>query len=251
MPDPRTHLVGPAAEAEIRRLTRRSLLVGGVATAVGAGALAALRYGPDEAGIPWFLRRVLEGNERLARATFSNRLAPEFPRARAAIPRVNGRYGMAETTDSASWTITLVRPDRHDAVLTLPALYGLPRSEMITELKCVEGWSEVVAWGGVRFSDFAAKFGPAPGQFDYVALATPDGGYYVGLDAASALHPQTLLCDTLNGEPLPAEHGGPLRLVIPVKYGVKNIKQIGRIEFTRKRPADYWAERGYDWYLGL
>jgi DMSO/TMAO reductase YedYZ molybdopterin-dependent catalytic subunit len=46
------------------------------------------------------------------------------------------------------------------------------------------------------------------------------------------------------------DHGAPLRLVIPIKYGIKNLKQIGTIQFTDRRPADYWAERGYDWYSG-
>src|SRR5438445_25196 len=79
---------------------------------------------------------------------------------------------------------------------------------------------------------------------------TPDGGYYVGLDMESALHPQTLLCYEMNGQPLTLAHGAPLRLVIPVKYGIKNIKRIGTIRFTNQRPADYWAEQGYDWYSG-
>ena len=77
------------------------------------------------------------------------------------------------------------------------------------------------------------------------------GGYYVGLDLPSALHPQTLLAFELNGVPLTPEHGAPLRLVIPVKYGIKNIKQLGSIRFTADRPRDFWAERGYDWYAGL
>jgi DMSO/TMAO reductase YedYZ molybdopterin-dependent catalytic subunit len=67
---------------------------------------------------------------------------------------------------------------------------------------------------------------------------------------ASALHPQTLLCYEMGGQPLTPDHGAPLRLVIPVKYGIKNLKQIGTIRFTDHRPADYWAERGYDWYAG-
>ena len=75
-------------------------------------------------------------------------------------------------------------------------------------------------------------------------------GYYVGLDIESALHPQTLLCYAMDDRPLSLGHGAPLRLVIPVKYGIKNIKRIGTIRFTDERPADYWAERGYDWYAG-
>jgi DMSO/TMAO reductase YedYZ molybdopterin-dependent catalytic subunit len=67
----------------------------------------------------------------------------------------------------------------------------------------------------------------------------------------SALHPQTLLAYQMNGEDLADEHGAPLRLVIPVKYGIKNIKRIGKIEYRETQPADYWQQRGYDFYAGL
>jgi len=148
--------------------------------------------------------------------------------------------------------------------LSLAYLKQLPRTEMITELKCIEGWSQVVQWAGVTLSDFMVKHPPTPkGNLppdvlqrpndlpEYVGLATPDGEYYVGLDRASALHPQTLLAYEMNGQPLTEEHGAPLRLVIPVKYGIKNIKSIGVIRYTDERPADYLAEQGYDWYAGL
>ena len=82
-------------------------------------------------------------------------------------------------------------------------------------------------------------------------MATPDGGYYVGLDMESMLHPQTLLCYERNGAPLSQEHGAPLRLVIPVKYGIKNLKRIGKIAFSDARPRDYWAENGYDYDSGF
>src|SRR6267143_1311005 len=71
-------------------------------------------------------------------------------------------------------------------------------------------------------------------------------GYFVGLDMQSAAHPQTLLAYELNGQPLTWQHGAPLRLAIPVKYRIKNIKRLGVIRYTNVRPADYWAERGYD-----
>jgi DMSO/TMAO reductase YedYZ molybdopterin-dependent catalytic subunit len=55
----------------------------------------------------------------------------------------------------------------------------------------------------------------------------------------------------MNGQPLANEHGAPLRLVIPVKYGIKNIKRIGTIMFSDQPPNDYWAQEGYDYYAGL
>jgi len=87
--------------------------------------------------------------------------------------------------------------------------------------------------------------------YRYVYLATPDEAYYVGPDLASALHPQTLLCDTMNWQPLTREHGAPLRLYLAVKYGYKSLKRIELIRFQDERPPDYWAAGGYDWYAGL
>jgi len=64
------------------------------------------------------------------------------------------------------------------------------------------------------------------------------------------MHPQTILAYEMNGKPLTPEHGAPLRLVSPLKYGIKQLKRIGAIELTNERPRDYWAEQGYDWYSG-
>jgi DMSO/TMAO reductase YedYZ molybdopterin-dependent catalytic subunit len=115
----------------------------------------------------------------------------------------------------------------------------------------VEGWSVVTSFAGARLSDFTARFAPAGASAQYVGMQTPDKNYYVSLDMPSALHPQTLLAWEMNGQTLTQDHGAPLRLVMPVKYGIKNIKRIGRIEYTNTRPPDYWEEQGYDWYAGL
>jgi DMSO/TMAO reductase YedYZ molybdopterin-dependent catalytic subunit len=135
-------------------------------------------------------------------------------------------------------------------LLTLADIQALPKTEMIVEFKCVEGWSTVVHWGGARFSDFLAAFSPTP-VLPYASFVTPDGGYYTGWDVESLLHPQTLLCYEMNGQPLTVEHGAPVRLVSTLKYGIKQIKRIGRITFMADRPADFWGDRGYDWYSGL
>jgi DMSO/TMAO reductase YedYZ molybdopterin-dependent catalytic subunit len=103
----------------------------------------------------------------------------------------------------------------------------------------------------VRFADFIKHFGlNKEAQMQYVGMCTPDQEYYVGIDRESALHPQTILAYEMNGKRLNAEHGAPLRLIIPVKYGVKSLKRIGSIYFDNEKPSDYWAERGYDYYIG-
>ena len=166
--------------------------------------------------------------------------------------RENGDIGIEEEVEADSWKLLVDGGNDENLAtegLTLDAIKSLPRVEMVTELKCIEGWSQILQWAGARFSDFAEKYGPGS-RTEYVSMETPDHGYYVGLDMDSALHPQTLLAYEMNDAPLTSAHGAPLRLVIPVKYGIKNIKRIGTIRFTDRRPTDYWAERGYDWYAG-
>ncbi len=139
-------------------------------------------------------------------------------------------------------------------LLTMEAIRALPRVEMVTQLKCIEGWSEIVHWGGARLSDFIHAYPPARGAHGrlprYVGMETPDRQYYVGLYMQDAMHPQTLLCYEMNGQSLTREHGAPLRLATPLKYGIKQLKQIGSISFSDTRPRDYWAENDYDYYEG-
>ena len=82
-------------------------------------------------------------------------------------------------------------------------------------------------------------------------METPDGEYFCGFDIAACMHPQSLLVYEMAGRPLTPGHGAPLRLAMPIKYGYKQIKQIGLIRYTDTRPNDYWANLGYDWYAGL
>jgi len=133
-------------------------------------------------------------------------------------------------------------------LLTLDDLKKLPRVETITQLKCIEGWSEIAYWGGARMADFLAAYPPMRSR--YVGFQTPDNSFYTSLDMATAQHPQTLLAYEMNGQPLEPLHGAPLRLATPLKYGYKQLKQIAKLEFTDQMPRDYWVENGYDWYAG-
>jgi DMSO/TMAO reductase YedYZ molybdopterin-dependent catalytic subunit len=104
----------------------------------------------------------------------------------------------------------------------------------------------------VKFSDFVKHYQLEPeAKSQYAGFETPDKKYYVGIDMPSAMHPQTLLAYQMNDVLLSGNHGQPLRLIIPVKYGIKNLKRIGFINFSNTRPRDYWAEQGYDYYSGL
>ncbi|HTU20181.1 MAG TPA: molybdopterin-dependent oxidoreductase [Gemmataceae bacterium] len=260
-------LTGEAAERQMQRLTRRSFTTGAVAALAGLGAWRWLTTAAPEDGVPWPLRRVLRFNQSVAERLGSpHHLAPTFPSESVEGPaRTNGEIGLAGEVEGTAWRLRIQHEGRvPEQTIRLRDIQDLPRVDLVSELKCVEGWSEVMHSGGVRFLDFVARFGLATRSgrapdpegnphdlYRYVYLATPDEIYYVGLDLASALHPQTLLCDSMNWQPLTREHGAPLRLYLAVKYGYKSLKRLGLIRFQDERPPDYWADRGYDWYAGL
>jgi DMSO/TMAO reductase YedYZ molybdopterin-dependent catalytic subunit len=82
------------------------------------------------------------------------------------------------------------------------------------------------------------------------ASGNPDA-YLFSHDVATARHPQTLLATHFNGQPLTVDHGAPLRLLVPVKLGLKNVKAITKITYSSKEPRDYWAQYGYSHYDGI
>ncbi len=243
-------------KAEIARRSRRSFMVlGGGAVAGVAGFVALNGNSGAGDGIPPALRSVLGFNERVVRGTLYNNdhLVKTYPPSAVGKIKVNADYGLDDDVEDADYRVevTPYGASAPAAKLTIADIKALPRYEEIIDFKCVEGWSTVTQFAGARVSDLAAKFAPGSEKAACVAMTTPDEEYYVGLDMPSALHPQTLLAYEMNGAPLEAGHGAPLRLAIPVKYGIKNIKRIGKIRFTDERPKDFWAERGYDWYAGL
>ncbi len=235
-------------DREISRRTRRSFLTGGIAAAAGLGAWAWIRNGSDDDGIPHQLRRAEEVDDAVSHALFSEtRLVKTFDASDIGEARVNSMIGI-EDDPAADWKLEV---EGGNAV-SLDQIKALPKVEQITQFKCIEGWDYIMKWTGAKFSDFAAAYAPAgAAQKLWVAMETPDGEYYVGLDRASAMHPQTLLAYEMNGQPLTKGHGAPLRLLIPVKYGIKNLKRIGKIGFSDARPKDYWAENGYDYDSGF
>ncbi len=213
-----------------------------------------LRGQPEDEGALKPLRTVLNTNEKVFSSIISdNHLAKTFPLSSAAHKvRVNGDAGMSDGFDPAAWKLKVVRKLGDTLFVTLDDIKALPKTDIIFDFKCIEGWSQVTYWGGVRFSDFVKHFGlEDQAQMQFAGLSTPDNGYYVGIDRKSIMHPQTILCYEMNGAPLPMNQGAPLRLIIPVKYGIKHLKRIGTIYFSNERPPDYWYERGYDYFSGL
>jgi DMSO/TMAO reductase YedYZ molybdopterin-dependent catalytic subunit len=241
------------AQRELSRRTRRDFLIAGVAAAGAIGGYEWITKAKRENDVPWPQRRVLAWNRKLAEGYLSDsHLMPTYPLDRVEYLKPNGDIGVDTPLDPASWRLQVATDGGPAVNLSLADVQTLPKVEMVTRFCCIEGWSVIAHWGGARFSDFTRRYFP-PGRPvpQYVYMATPGEDYYVGLDRKSAMHPQTLLAYELNGKPLEAIHGAPLRLAIPVKYGIKNIKRLGIIRYTNEKPDDYWADEGYDWFAGL
>jgi DMSO/TMAO reductase YedYZ molybdopterin-dependent catalytic subunit len=207
------------------------------------------------------LSRVLTFDDDVAEALYSrNRAVRTYDRPDPR-PLRNNYHGHTPGPEHiAGWKLNLtgLASGRTESLSLGELTSSFARRDMNTRLVCVEGWSHVAAWGGLRFSDLLAAFPPAPGA-RWAALRSEVSlngrgnhePYYVSLDLETLRHPQALLATHHAGAPLTLAHGAPLRLVAPMKLGLKNIKAITDIAFTSTEPADYWNERGYSKYDGV
>lgn len=208
---------------------------------------------PKEDGTLKPLRKVLGFNEKVFSTIFdSNKLVKEYPHSEAVKKvKVNGMAGISDSVDISTWRLHVIRSVGDTLHLTLDDIKKLPKKDIVFDFKCIEGWDQVTHWAGVPLKFFMDHYGlTSQKQLAYMGLLTPDKKYYVGIDMPSVLQPQTILCYEMNGKPLPVNQGYPLRLIIPVKYGIKHLKRIGIMNFSNTKPPDFWAERGYDYYAG-
>lgn len=244
-------------EREVKVKTLFSFLIFFAVFAIGSSAFFWLKKQPldngKKNGIQQPLRKGLLLNETIFSAAFSEQKLVKTYAPSSAVKnvRVNGAIGMNKDFDPATWKLGVVKISGDTAFFTMDDIKKIPKTEIVYDFKCIEGWSQRTWWGGVKFSDFVKYYHlQNEAGLAYVGLTTPDEKYYVGIDMPSAKQSQTLLCYEMNGKPLPLNQGFPLRLIIPVKYGIKSIKRIGTIFFSNERPPDYWAEQGYDYYSG-
>lgn len=246
-----------------QKINRRNFVSFAVFLTLGGAAFKSWKWLYDApletegitAGARLPLRRALNKTELFFRKFFSNNHEVKtYPKSMAAkTVRVNSNIGMEdENFRPENWSLSVFRAKGDILKITMEDIKTLPKTEIVYDFKCVEGWDQIQHWAGVRFIDFISHFKlEDKTKLQYVGMETPDGKYYVGLEMECAMHPQTLLAYEMNDLPIPVENGAPLRLIIPVKYGIKNLKRIGKISFSDQRPKDYWAEQGYDYYSGL
>ena len=219
--------------------------------------LVYLKNGPRNQGVSQFLRQGFENNEALSK-DLPTQVVVEYPKSAVAKKvKVNGMYGLKSGVDTTSYRMLVIHPERRDTMgFTMAQIEAMPKTEVIFDFKCIEGWNQITWWGGAVFSTFINQYYPdllddkGKLKYAYVGLMTPDQKYYVGIDAESMMHPKTLLCYEMKNQPLPLKQGYPVRLIIPVKFGIKHLKRIGYLYFSQTKPKDYWAEHGYDYDSG-
>jgi DMSO/TMAO reductase YedYZ molybdopterin-dependent catalytic subunit len=255
-----------------RSRTRRDVLI------FGASALAALATGtmllPDETlqrlgvhrklhlpGKDWLLDKAIDIDDDVAEALYSsNRLVPTYSKSQVTGLKNNYNGATPAPDYISTWTLTLSGL-QSGLTLSLDLRTLLKRfalHEQITRFICVEGWSEIAWWGGIRFADLIQAFPPVSqakwARIESSVNLDANGNsdpYYISLDIESAAHPQSLLATHFHGDPLTVEHGAPLRLLIPVKLGLKNVKAVTGITYLADQPEDYWRVRGYSRYDGI
>jgi DMSO/TMAO reductase YedYZ molybdopterin-dependent catalytic subunit len=233
------------ASVERRLFMKRGLSLGALTLISGCDVT-------NQQSVQKVLSSMSRWNDRVQDWIFDpKRLAPEFPESAITRPfPFNAYYGIDQvrTVDPGPYRLEISGLVREKRPWTLPELYKLPQTSQITRHICVEGWSAIGKWTGVRFSDFLDRIG-ADTTARYVGFKCADD-YYSSIDMPTALHPQTLLTLGFGDQILPAEYGFPMKLRMPTKLGFKNPKHIMALFVTNTYPGGYWEDQGYNWYSG-
>ncbi|CAG9247161.1 MULTISPECIES: molybdopterin-dependent oxidoreductase [Paraburkholderia] len=228
-----------------RLFGKRILTLGGLALLSGCDLT-------NDKSVNNLLRTMSSFNDDAQARLFDrSKLAPTYPDSMITRPfPFNAFYDIDQVpeVDARTYRLELAGLVKGRRVWTLGELSALPQRSQVTRHICIEGWSAIGKWGGVRFSDFLLLAG-ADTTAKYVALHCADN-YWTSIDMPTALHPQTLLTLTYDGNVLPAKYGFPMKLRIPTKLGYKNPKHIVAITVTNEFPGGYWENQGYNWFGG-
>ena len=233
------------ANLERRLFLKRGLSLGALSLLTGCNIT-------DQESVQRVLMAMSRWNDGAQQWLFSpQRLAPEFPESRITRPfPYNGYYPEEEVPeiDGSTYKLELAGKIRDKKPWSLAELAALPQVSQVTRHICVEGWSAIGKWSGVRFSEFLERIG-ADTTAKYVGFQCADD-YYGSIDMQTALHPQTQLTLRYADEELPPKYGYPMKIRIPTKLGFKNPKLVAAIFVTNEYPGGYWEDKGYNWFSG-
>lgn len=206
------------------------------------------------------LNHRLIGTHGMAKLYREADITTDFPVNGDATPS-DEAYTKLATAGFGAYRLAVGGLVEHAQSFDLRALRALAKLTEITRHDCVEGWSVVGKWTGVPLADLLRLVRPKAGA-RYVVLYSFDHDssgqqFYGSVDLSQAAHPQTQLALDLNGKPIDADHGGPVRLRVPTQLAYKSTKWVQRIELVSSfKPifggnGGYWEDQGYEWYAGI
>lgn len=243
--DARRLIVRKIEQPARRAFLTRSLTMGGLSMLTGCSI-------SNNEGVEAALTAISRFNDKVQGLIFDPaQLAPTYPESMITRPfPFNAYYSEDEVreVDEESYRLEVTGMVADKRRWTLPELRAMEQHDQVTRHICVEGWSAIGKWGGVRFAEFLSRVG-ADTSAKYVGFKCADD-YYTSIDMPTALHPQTLLTLTYDGQPLPPKYGFPMKLRMPTKLGYKNPKHIKAIFVTNTNPGGYWEDQGYNWFGG-
>jgi DMSO/TMAO reductase YedYZ molybdopterin-dependent catalytic subunit len=252
-------------------MNRRRWLTGAFATAATALLAACGQAGTSLAeqarrmgeGLTRRTQRLLIPRDALAPTYSRSDISPDF-KANGSVDPAASDYVALKAGDFADYRLVIDGLVERPLSLSLAELRARPSQSQITKHDCVEGWTSIGEWTGVRLETLLDEAGLKPEAryivfhcFDALDQREDGDRYYESIDLVDAFHPQTILAWAMNGETLPVPHGAPLRLRVERQIGYKHAKYIKRIEAVESfahiggGKGGYWEDRGYEWFAAI
>jgi len=154
------------------------------------------------------------------------------------------QFDQVPATDLAKWSFRLFGLVEAEKKLDWKEFNALPKVKLLCDIHCVTSWSMLnTSWEGVAASELRKLVKPKP-EAGFALVHTVEG-YTANLALAELFAEDVIFATALEGQPLPPEHGGPLRLVVPRLYFWKSAKWANGIEFIHQNQRGYWESRGY------
>ena len=208
--------------------------------------------------------KVVGAPAALAREYDEAEISPEF-KANDSTDPDDEAYKVHAANGFADWKLSVSGLVEKPLELSLAELRALPSRTQIARHDCVEGWSCIGKWTGVKLKALLDQAGLKPNARyvvfycadDLGQTGAEDGKYYESVGLEDAVHPQTILAYEMNGQALPIEHGAPLRLRVERQLSYKMAKYVMRIEAVeelgsiRGGRGGFWEDLGYEWYAGI
>ena len=254
-----------------KKLTRRSFMArlfagGSVLVLSGCEKLSESTWFPKVLGLgekaTYKVQRLIVPRKAIAQEFKESDLSPRFRSNGTSIPD-NAPYMALAEDGFKDYRLEIHGLVERPKSFTLSEIRALPSRTQITRHDCVEGWSAIGKWKGVRLGALLEMVDLKP-KARYIVFYCADpmedderSFYYESIDLEDAFHPQTILAYELNGKLLPIENGAPLRLRLERQLGYKMAKYVMSIEvvedYSRIRggKGGYWEDQGYEWYAGI